>query len=40
MASFLNIVAVMLGCLPGVLQLGSLRRHHVMAVTELLRILR
>ncbi len=38
MASFLNIVAVMLGAAsPSPAAGGSLRRHHVMAVTELLR---
>ncbi len=38
MASFLNIVAVMLGAAsPESCSWGSLRRHHVMAVTELLR---
>ncbi|MDU5594353.1 MAG: tyrosine-type recombinase/integrase, partial [Escherichia coli] len=38
MASFLNIVAVMLGAASlESCSWGSLRRHHVMAVTELLR---
>lgn len=38
MASFLNIVAGMLGATsPEACSWGSLRRHHVMAVTELLR---
>ncbi|BEU81058.1 tyrosine-type recombinase/integrase (plasmid) [Enterobacter asburiae] len=38
MASFLGIVAVLLGAQsPDTCNWGSLRRHHVMAVTELLR---
>lgn len=38
MASFLGIVAVLLGAQsPDTCSWGSLRRHHVMAVTELLR---